>query len=195
MLASPKLGLMFMIFRLFPVVTVAAATVVSMLFQVNIAFSATPLSPLKITTDQEVVYCTTGPVPITEKVKQALSEGTPVTFSWEIIIDEINDYWLNDTVGSITIVRQAVPDLISKSWLLTDASSGISHRVYSVDEVILYLSRLRNFPILDRSLLASGTLYRFRIKLHIHEGELSDSWWSEAIRFGKTVALEEVTLP
>lgn len=186
---------MFVIFRLFPKATVAAAAVVSMLFQVNIAFSATPLSPLEITADQEVIYCTTEPVPITDKVKQALNEGTPVTFSWEIIIDEVNDYWINDSIGSITLVRQAVPDLISKSWLLIDTSSGISQRVYSVDEVILFLSRLQNFPTLDRSLLTSGTLYSFQIKLHIHEGELSDSWWSEAMRFGKTVALKEVTLP
>ncbi|MES0370649.1 MAG: DUF4390 domain-containing protein [Mariprofundaceae bacterium] len=186
---------MSVIFRLLPKISVAVAAVISMFFQVNIAFSAPQLSPLEITADHEVIYCTTGPVPITDKVKQALNEGTPVIFSWEIIIDEVNDYWIDDAIGSITVVRQAVPDLISKSWLLTDTSSGISQRVYSVEEVIQFLSRLQNFPTLDRSLLTSGTLYSFRIKLHIHEGELSDSWWSEATRFGKTVALEEVALP
>jgi len=184
-----------MMFRLFPGIAVASAIVISIVFQVNLAYSAALLSPLEISADQEVIYCTTGPVAITDKVKQALNEGTPVTFSWEIIIDEVNDYWLNDTVGTITLVRQAIPDLISKSWLLTDTSSGISQRVYDVDEVILFLSQLQNFPTLDRSLLASETLYSFRIKLHIHEGELSDSWWSEAIRFGKTVAVKEVSLP
>lgn len=186
---------MSVIFRLLPKVAVATAAVVSMLFQANIAFSAPSLSPLEISADHEVIYCTTGPVPTTDRVKQALNEGTPVTFSWDIIIDEVNDYWVDDSIGSITVVRQAVPDLISKSWLLTDTSSGISQRVYSVDEAIRFLSRLQNFPTLDRSLLTSGTLYSFRIKLHVHEGELSDSWWSEATRLGKTVALEEVALP
>ncbi len=184
---------MLTIFRLFPKITVAAA--VSILFQVNTAYSAMLLSSLDITSDDKVIYCSIGPVATDDRVRRALSEGTPVTFSWEITIEEVSDYWLNNTIGTIALVRQATPDLISKNWLLTDTSSGISQRVHTVDEAMLFLSRLDRFPTLDQSLLSPGVVYNFHIKLHIHEGEYSDSWWAELMRFSETVAQKTITLP
>jgi len=182
-------------FRLIPKIAVAMAAALGMFFQINITYAATPPSSFQIITDSEVIYCTAGPVTMTAKEKQALSEGTPITFSWEIIMKEVNTYWINNTVGSITFIRQAIPDLISKTWLLTDSSSGISRRVRSIDEAILWLSYLDHFPTLDRSLLTAGSTYNFHIKIHIHEGEYRDSWWTDLIRFETTVGQKEIILP
>lgn len=180
-------------FPLFLKVTAAAA--IGLLLQANTAFSAAPLSTFEVTADEQVIYCSIGPVHTGERVKQALEEGTTVTFIWEISIESVNEYWLNDKIGTVTVVRQVVPDLISRSWTLTDVSSGISHQVHRVDDAILFLSRLDRFPALDRSLLASGVAYSFSVDLLVQEGEPSSSWWSGIFKFGKRMAQEDITLP
>jgi len=171
------------------------AVVFGMFFQISIALSAPQLSPMEITYDDKVLYCSVGPVAVSDQVTLALNQGTAVAFSWEIIIEEVNDYWVNNEIGEIVIVRQAIPDLISRSLIITDTKSAISRTVHTIDDATEFISRLDHFPILDRSLLTSGVTYSVRVKLHVHEGELGDSWWAEAVRFGKTVALEDVTLP
>jgi len=190
-----KLGGMSLAFRVFPKFVAALAVLLGMFFQTNTAISAPLLSPMEISYDEKVLYCSVGPVEVSDQVILALNQGTPITFSWEIIIEKINDYWVNDTIGEILVVRQAVPDLISKNLAITDTKSAISRRVHTIDEATAFLSKLNNFPILDRSLLSSGVAYNIRAKLHVHEGKLSDSWWAESLRLGKTVALEDITLP
>jgi len=150
---------------------------------------------MEITYDDKVIYCSVDRVDISDKAILALNQGTPVTFVWNIIIEEVNDYWLNNTVGEITIARQAIPDLISKSLIISDAKNGISRRVGSIDDAIEFLSGLDRFPILDRSLLEPGVRYNIEVQFHIQEGQFSDAWWSESMRIGTTVAEEGIRLP
>lgn len=174
---------------------VAAAAALGLLCHATVAIAADPLSTFEVTADDHVIYCSIGPVRTGERVRQALSEGTAVSFIWNISVEEINQYWLDDNVGTVTIVRQAVPDLISRSWTLIDVNSGISHQTYSLDEAVQYLSRLNRFPALDRSLLTSGTAYSFSIDLRVEEGELSDAWWSGLFKFSKRIAQADIILP
>jgi len=145
--------------------------------------------------DDKVIYCSIDRVDISDQAILALNQGTPVTFVWNIIIEEVNDYWLNKNVGEITIARQAIPDLISKSLIISDAKNGISRRVATIDDAIEFLSGLDHFPILDRSLLKPGVRYNIQVQFHIQEGQFSDAWWSESMRLGTTVAEEEIRLP
>jgi len=183
------------ILRLLPVGRVAAAAAFAVLLQANVALAADPLSTFEVTADEQVIYCSIGPVHAGERIRQALSEGTPVSFIWKISVKAPVDWWLDDDVGTVTIVRQAVPDLISRSWKLVDINSGISHQTYSLEEAINFLTRLNRFPALDRSLLTAGVTYSFSVELRVQEGELSDSWWSGLFKFNKQLAQEDITLP
>jgi len=183
------------ILRLLPMGRVVAAAVIAVLLLADPAMAADPLSTFEVTADDQVIYCSIGPVHTGERIRQALSEGTTVSFIWEISVEEISTYWLNDNVGTVTIVRQVVPDLISRSWTLIDVNSGISHQTYRLDEAVKFLSELNHFPALDRSLLTSGTAYNFSIDLRIQEGELSDAWWSGLFKFSKQIAQADVILP
>lgn len=183
------------ILRLLPKGRVVAAATLGLLWQVNVAFAVDPLSTFEVTADEQVIYCSIGPVRTGEWIRQALNEGTTVSFIWNISVEEVNDYWIDDNVGTVTVVHQVVPDLISRSWTLIDISSGISHQTYSIDEAMLFLTRLDRFPALDRSLLTSGIPYSFSVNLRITEGELSDSWWSKMFKFSKRMAQEDITLP
>jgi len=183
------------ILRMLPKGRVVAAAAFGLFLHAGNVLAADPLSTFEVTADEKVIYCSIGPVMAGDRVRQALSEGSAVSFIWEISVTEINDYWVDSNVGTVTIVRQAVPDLISRNWTLIDVSSGISHRTFSLDEAVKFLTRLDRFPALDRSLLSSGVAYSFSIDLRIQEGEFSDAWWSGLFKFSKRIAQEDITLP
>ena len=152
-------------------------------------------SSMEIIYDDQVVYCSVGPVGISDKAILALNQGTPVTLIWDISVEEVRSYWINKSVGEVVIARQAIPDLISKSLIIADAKNGISRRVSSIDEAIAFLSELRRFPILDRSLLTPGVNYSVEVSFEIQEGQFKDTWWSETTRIGTTAAEEALILP
>ncbi|HKI60592.1 MAG TPA: DUF4390 domain-containing protein, partial [Mariprofundaceae bacterium] len=97
-------------------------------------------SSMEIIYDDQVVYCSVGPVGISDKAILALNQGTPVTLIWDISVEEVRSYWINKSVGEVVIARQAIPDLISKSLIIADAKNGISRRVSSINEAIAFLS-------------------------------------------------------
>ncbi|MFC1542350.1 DUF4390 domain-containing protein [Pseudomonadota bacterium] len=184
-----------LVFRIYPKSAAVLAVLFGMFIQINTALSAPEPSLMEITYDDKLIYCSVDRVDISDKAILALNQGTPVTFIWNIIIEEVSDYWLNSTVGEITIARQAVPDLISKSLIISDAKNRISRRVGTIDDAIEFLSGLNHFPILDRSLLKPGVRYNIQVQFHIQEGQFSDEWWSGSMSLGTTVAEEEITLP
>jgi hypothetical protein len=180
---------------MFPKWLVALAVACALFSQIGIALAESDPTPMEITYDDKLIYCSVGPVGISDEAILALNQGTPVTLIWEITVEEVRKYWLNKSVGEVIIARQAIPDLISKSLIIADAKNGISKRVHSIDEAIAFLSELKRFPILDRSLLTPGLNYNVDIHFHIQEGQFTDTWWSAATRFGTTAGEEELTLP
>lgn len=160
------------------------------------AEAAAELPSIELDVSEEVIYCSisdvdTGPV----DVKRVLGEGTELTFRWEIIIEEDVDYWADDEIGSITVTRRVVPDIVSRQWLLEDTNSGIVRRTASIQGATDFLTSLQLFPAIDRSLIKPDTIYHIRIKLYIHEGELETGWWNEMLQFGKTVGTKTFQLP
>ncbi len=180
--------------------TTVAATVIVLflsllLLQVGDAYADDEVSPITITYDDKLVYCSVERISISDRAILALNQGTPVTFVWKISIEESRDYWIDKNIGEVTIARQAIPDLISKSLVIADAKNGISRRVHTIDDAIDFLSELNRFPIIDRSLLEKGKRYNIGVEFHIQEGQFSDTWWSEATRINTDIAEEEIELP
>lgn len=161
----------------------------------NIPAMAADNTMLHIDDSGPVIYCDIGPLTDRSQYTRILKEGTPLTFSWELVIERVRSYWLNEEVGTISLTRQAIPDLVSRSWRLIDSNSGISRKVASATDATEFLSTIRHFPIIDRSLLKRGETYRITVKVHIAEGIPSDSWWRKMLRFGTVVASEELRLP
>jgi len=171
------------------------AAVFGILLQASSAFAESESYAMEISYDDKLVYCSVGPVGLSDNAILALNQGTPVALVWEIKIEEVRDYWVNKSVGEVLIARQAIPDLISKSLIIADAKNGISRRVNNIDEAIAFLSELRHFPIIDRSLLSPDAVYNIEVNFHIQEGQFKESWWSDVTRFGTTAAEEELTIP
>jgi len=128
--------------------------------------------------NQQVIYCAVEWQGDEESLSQALQAGIAVTFIWQVQVKEVQDYWLNESIADIQVLRRVLPDLLSRNWVLEDEASGISRRVSSLSEAIRFLTRLENFPVLDRSLLNAAAPYKISIRVAEQEGEMNEAWWA-----------------
>ncbi len=152
-------------------------------------FAAANLAKLTTTSEQELITVTLKEFTIPEDVRLALQEGTPVSFTWSVSIEQVNPYWINEPIGEIIVTREVIPNLISKSWMLIDSATGsITRNTSSLNTALNFLTPLNNFPLLDRALLSESEHYALNCKLLIFKGERDESWWSAYFHFAKTVA-------
>jgi len=150
---------------------------------------------LAISMDQKVMYCAARMNVADNALSPAMKDGIAVSTEWNIRIGRVRDYWLNEDIANITVIRRAKPDLLTRSWLLTDASSGISRRVYHIEEAIYFLSGLENFPVLDRSLLLPDMPYRISVSVEIHAEGIDDAWWANLWRSTAASMQQDFSLP
>ncbi|MDQ6982995.1 MAG: DUF4390 domain-containing protein [Mariprofundus sp.] len=150
---------------------------------------------LQIHMDQKVIYCAARITVADNTFSLAMKDGILVTTEWHIQVGKVRDYWLNEEIADITVIRRAKPDLLTRSWLLTDTSSGISRRVYNIKDAIHFLSNLENFPVLDRSLLLINTLYRVSISIKVHAGEVNTAWWTNLWKPAASSMQQDFSLP
>ncbi|GAV20766.1 hypothetical protein MMIC_P1740 [Mariprofundus micogutta] len=133
---------------------------------------------MQIRMDQQIVYCDATLNKDEEAFSHLLKDGIPVTTVWKIKVSKLRDYWLNKKIAEIVVTHRVNPDLLSRSWMLIDETSGISRRVYSMAEVYHFLSRLENFSVLDRSLLLDHEMYQMSVVVAIKHGEINEAWWA-----------------
>lgn len=139
---------------------------------------AAPTLKVDVEAAAEVVFCNAELAGETEAIARALKEGTQVTLSWQISIDQVRSYWLDSEIASIQVIHRVVPDLVSGSWRLQDLSSGIERRVLDLNEAVRFLVRLEHFPVIDRSLLMDQTDYRMQVSVEEMQGEEERGWFS-----------------
>jgi len=126
---------------------------------------------------------------------KVLREGAEINISWEISVAAKRKYWLNRTVATVEVKRRVVPDLVSRSWQLIDMTSGISQRIFNLEQAVQFLTRLEHFPVIDRSLLEGGHRYRMNIKANEIEGDSKRSWISTWLGSSTAATSAEFALP
>jgi len=142
------------------------------------ALAAADTGSLQVHADGQVIQCTAELQAEGKVIAIALKDGIDATTVWHIQVARVRKYWLNDGIADITVTRRVEPDLLSRSWQLVDDASGISRRVYQLDDAVHFLSHLEQFPVLDRSLLNTLIPYRMTVKVEVHHGEIKEAWWS-----------------
>jgi hypothetical protein len=150
---------------------------------------------VKLDLNQQVIYCAVEWQGDRKSLSQALQAGIAVTFVWQVQVEKVRNYWLNETIADIQVSRRVLPDLLSRNWDLKDESSGISRRTASLSEAIRFLTRLEHFPVLDRSLLVAATPYRISISVAKQEGEINEAWWATLWKSVQFRAEKDFSLP
>lgn len=150
---------------------------------------------LHIRMGQKVMYCAAQINVADNALLVAIKDGVLVSTEWHIHVSKVRNYWLNKGIADITAIRSAKPDLLTKSWLLTDASSGISRRVYRIEDAIYFLFSLENFPVLDKSLLLPDVPYRISVSVEIHAEGINDAWWANLWHTAAASMQQDFALP
>lgn len=133
---------------------------------------------MEVHVDPQVIHCTARIQIERQAITMALKDGIVATTVWHFQVAMLREYWLNKGVADIAVSRRVEPDLLSRSWLLFDDASGISRRVYVLDDAISFLTDIEQFPVLDSSLLVAGVPYRMTIRVEVYHGEIKEAWWS-----------------
>ncbi len=150
---------------------------------------------LQIRMGQKVMYCAARMNVADNTLTSVMQDGIAVATEWHIHVGKVRDYWLNETIAEITVLRHAKPDLLTRSWLLTDTSSGISRRVYRIEDAIHFLSGLENFPVLDKSLLLPDVQYRISVSVEIHNEGIDNAWWARLWHATAASMQQDFSLP
>ncbi|MBL4775633.1 MAG: DUF4390 domain-containing protein [Mariprofundus sp.] len=167
----------------------------SLLFS-SVSLAADSNDSLQVRMDEAVVYCS---VQLQKAAKDRflapMQNGLAVTVVWNIQVSKQREYWLDERVADISVERRVEPDLLTHSWLLVNVSNGISLRIHDIRLVMDFLTHLKQFPMLDRSLLLADTTYRANVDVNIHIGEQNDAWWAELWPSSVASMQQSFTLP
>ncbi len=150
---------------------------------------------LQIRMDQNVMYCSARMHVAEHTLASVMKDGIAVATEWHIHVGKVRNYWLNESIADITVLRHAKPDLLTRSWLLTDTSSGISRRVYRIEDAIDFLSGLEHFPVLDTSLLLPKRQYRISVSVEIHNDGIDNAWWASFWHAAAASMQQDFSLP
>ncbi len=152
-------------------------------------------SEIAVTIGKELVLCDAVWRADEAGLARALREGMSVTLAWTVRIEARRDWWLDEEVGEVRIARRVSPDLLTGEFILHDLNSGIERRVRDIGLALAFLTRLRRFPVLDRSLLESGRAYEMIVSIDERIGGMADSWWSRLWRGAVAEMRQEFRLP
>jgi len=150
---------------------------------------------MSVDASRDVIYCDAKLNHGLDRIAHALSEGTSITFDWEIEVAAARSYWFDKHIASVHIAYRVVPDLLSRSWQLIDLGSGITRRVFTLEQAVQFLVQLERFPVLDRSLLNHEETYRMNITLMQQVGEMEAGWWATLWGSGEISSMQEFSLP
>lgn len=137
---------------------------------------------LQIDRDELVVYCDAIWPADVAHVRETLRSGIAMTVIWHLTLSRSRQYWPDEEIADIEVVRHVRPDLLSRRWVLEDRSTGIVRSVNRLNEAISFLTRLRHYPVVDRSLLESGQLYDLEVSLQSFDGKQMEGWWRRLLR-------------
>jgi len=150
---------------------------------------------LEMNIGSDVISCT-AQIPLkNDFFSMPMKDGIAMSTSWHIQMGKVRKYWLNENIADITVSHRVTPDLLTHSWLLTDSSSGISRRVYQMDDAIHFLIRLEDFSVLDRSLLAVNIPYEATVSVNVHAGVIKDVWWAKLWNPSAITMQQDFSLP
>ncbi len=159
------------------------------------AMAATGGIALKLDVSGKVIACDARADFDAARIARVLDEGTQVGVDWDIEVAAVRRYWLDATLAEVTVKRRVRPDLVSRSWLLMDETTGITRRVFDVREAVRFLVRLDHFPVLDRSLLEHARPYRMTVTARKTEGDAERGWLATWLGRGSLEASAAFSLP
>lgn len=142
-----------------------------------------------------VVYCDVQTFNQEAYVLNVLAGGSSLTVFWQFDVMRKRSFWLDQSVASVRLGRQVIPDLVTKRWLMRDLSSGVVHYTNNVHVAMRFLTEMQHAAVVDVSILNGQEEYYLETQLYMYEGEQGDNAWFADMFGGVDMGTVELMLP
>lgn len=120
------------------------------------------------------VYMVRGDVTIdlVNPILEALDNGVTLEFALYYDILRSNRWWLDKSIAKISQRYQVSYHALSRQYLLTNLNTRSVNTYYSLELLLDDMGQIRDFPLIDKSLLEPGALYIVRMRAYLDYDEL-----------------------
>lgn len=109
-------------------------------------------------------------ITFTSKLEDALAKGVPLTFEVEFEVIHPRWYWLDEEVARVQQHVRLSYNALTRQYQLS--TGGIHQNFSSFSEAKAELSRIRDWQVLDRSLLKKRVTYEAGLRMRLDVSQL-----------------------
>ena len=104
---------------------------------------------------------------LSNDVAKALLSGVPLTIELEIEVLRNRTWLWDETVASLVQRYRLEYHALAEQYVITNLNSGLLKSFPTRGTAIDYIEHIRNFPLLDRSLLNPTEIYHARLRVSL----------------------------
>ena len=113
--------------------------------------------------------------PMTPAIRAALRDGVSLAFDLEARVTRDRRFWFDPVIADVTLRRELVYHTVSDRYVVRDVQAGSQESYATLEEALIALSKVDDWPILVESQLAPGEHYRVSLRAGIRRGRLPAS--------------------
>ncbi|HKE45780.1 MAG TPA: DUF4390 domain-containing protein [Steroidobacteraceae bacterium] len=114
-------------------------------------------------------------LPLSSRVRAALSDGVPLTLVLELEVSRARHYWLDESVASLRQEYQLQYQAVSDRYVVRNSNSGEQASYPDLDSALEQMARVSSVPVLDESLIRKGYRHEFSLRATLNLGDMPDT--------------------
>jgi hypothetical protein len=100
--------------------------------------------------------------------RNALEHGIPLEFDIEFRIKKRRPWMWDQTLISRTITYRLEHQPLSGDYLVTRLDNGDLEQFQNLEDVLVYIGKIKNFPLIDTATLGTGGIFYAQVKTHLN---------------------------
>lgn len=109
---------------------------------------------------------------LSKDMREALDHGVPLVFDIIIRIKKTRDFFWDETIISKTISHKIEYQPLSRQYLVTEIHNGNIKQFRNLEEVLGYIGKLSEYPIIGSDMISTHYQYIVQIKSQLKIQEL-----------------------
>lgn len=102
-----------------------------------------------------------------EEAQKALQSGIPIIILLDIELEKERNWWWNKTVATLQQGYLLLYHALTEKYIVNNLNSGAQYDYTSLDATLSALGRINGLPLIDSALLAKGSTYRIKVRVHL----------------------------
>ena len=101
------------------------------------------------------------------KPREALENGVPLVLEVELRVQQVREYLWNETIAEVLMRHKLNYRALTQQYQLENLNTGEIESFTSLSSALNYLRQLRNFPLIDESLLQADAPYLLGVRANL----------------------------